>query len=119
MVRRQRRFFPPLECLGDETFDVIWAQSVFTHLPPDQILKIMQRLKRHMHAGSRFYATFSRVEKGIVQQQLHNWYYDLAFFQTAASECGFQVELCDDWVHPYAHTLPSFARSGLLKFTFA
>jgi SAM-dependent methyltransferase len=73
-----------LECLGDETYDILWAQSVFTHLPPEQIIKIMQRLKPHMHAHSRFYATFSRVEKGIVQQQLHNWYYDLAFFHDAA-----------------------------------
>src|SRR5207249_12042691 len=118
--KNARLFYTPkgdLSALGDEQFDIIWAQSVFTHLPPDAIEDILQRLRPHMHAGSRFYASISRTEKGIVQQQLHNWYQDFAFYETIAPDNGLRVEMCEGWVHPYQHNMPPFAKSTLIKFT--
>jgi SAM-dependent methyltransferase len=103
--------------LGSEQFDIIWAQSVFTHLPPDAIEKILHRLRPHMHAGSRFYSSISRIANGIVQQQLHNWYQDLAFYETVSPGAGMAVTVMEGWVHPYQHNMMEGATSTLLKFT--
>lgn len=103
--------------LGDRKFDVMLAQSVFTHLPPDAIIQILQRLKPHMERHTKFYASFSCCPDGIIQQQLHNWYYDEAFIQTAAKEAGMTVVFERDWKHPYQSTMPKFAVSTLARFS--
>jgi SAM-dependent methyltransferase len=105
--------------LGNEQFEVILAQSVFTHLPPDAIIEILQRLHPHFAESGRFFSSFSCCPEGIVQQQLHNWYYDRAFIQTAAAEAGLKVEFLDDWKHPYQGNMPSFAKSTLACFALA
>jgi SAM-dependent methyltransferase len=105
-----------LEPLGGRSFDVILAQSVFTHLPPDEIITILQRLRAHLAPGAAFYASFSCNKTGIVQQQLHNWYYDREFMQIAAEDAQMSVEFLADWWHPYQHTLPSFAVSAMARF---
>jgi len=99
-----------IACLGD---------GKFTHLPPDAIEKILHRLGRLMHAGSRFYATFSRIEKGIVQQQLHNWYQDLAFYEAIVPAAGMKLAVMEGWVHPYQGAMMEGAVSTMLKFTLA
>ncbi|MDB6077245.1 MAG: putative methyltransferase, partial [Akkermansiaceae bacterium] len=106
-----------LSPLASRAFDVILAQSVFTHLPPDEIIAILQRLGPFLAPQGRFFASFSRTQEGIVRQQLHNWYYDLAFFETAAREASLNLQLLDGWVHPYGGFMPSFARSELALFT--
>jgi SAM-dependent methyltransferase len=118
--KKPRLLYTPkgeMAALEGETFDIMWAQSVFTHLPPDAIEKILIRLRPHMHAGSRFYSSISRIEKGIVQQQLHNWYQDLAFYETIAPGAGMKVSVSEGWVHPYQHNMMEGATSTLLKFT--
>jgi SAM-dependent methyltransferase len=102
--------------LAGRKFDVILAQSVFTHLPPDAIIAILERLRPLLEPASRIYASFSSTAGGIVQQQLHNWYYDYVFIQTAAADAGLAVEVLEDWVHPYQHTMPSFAKSVIARF---
>jgi ubiquinone/menaquinone biosynthesis C-methylase UbiE len=108
-----------LDALAGREFDVILAQSVFTHLPPDEIIAILQRLRPFLAPGGRLFASFSCTKKGIVQQQLHNWYYDREFIDTAAREAGLQWKALEDWVHPYQHHMPSFAKSTLALFTLA
>ncbi len=105
-----------LQAIEGLTFDVIWAQSVFTHCPPDVIRDILGNLKRFMHGDSIFYASISRIDQGIVQKQLHNWYYALDFFQTLAPECGMKVKAMENWRHPYEYTNQGFAKSVLLGF---
>jgi ubiquinone/menaquinone biosynthesis C-methylase UbiE len=105
-----------MSALGGRQFDVILAQSVFTHLPPDEIILILQRLTVHMDAGSELLASFSCCASGIIQQQLHNWYYDHEFIATAAKEAGLSQDFLPDWEHPYQHNMPSFAKSMLARF---
>jgi SAM-dependent methyltransferase len=108
-----------LGALAGRAFDVILAQSVFTHLPPEETIAILKRLRPLLAPGGRFFASFSRTEAGIIQQQLHNWYYDFAFIETAAREAGWLWRELEDWWHPYQHLMPAFARSTMALFTLA
>jgi SAM-dependent methyltransferase len=105
--------------LGDRKFDVIIAQSVFTHLPPDAIIDILKRLRPHMESQSFFYSSFSCCPDGIIQQQLHNWYYDHKFIKLAAEEAGMAVDILPDWEHPYQGNMPAFAKSTMARFRLA
>lgn len=106
-----------LKPIKGRTFDVIIAQSVFTHLPPDEIIAILTRLRDNFHAGTKFYSSFSCCPKGIIQQKLHNWYYDHEFIHTAASDAGLKVEIYPDWEHPYQCNMPDFAKSTMAVFS--
>ena len=120
LAKQPRLLYTPkgdLSPLEGEQFDIIWAQSVLTHLPPEAIEKVLHRLRPHMHAGSRFYSSISRIENGIVQQQLHNWYQDLAFYEAVSPGAGLKVSVMEGWVHPYQHNMMEGATSTLLKFT--
>jgi len=103
--------------LQDLKFDTIWAQSVFTHCPPDIVKQILNNLKPHINEGGRFYATIAQIDEGIIQMQFHNWAYTLEFFETAAPECGYDVEVMDDWVHPADYLTKGFSKDTLLRFT--
>jgi SAM-dependent methyltransferase len=102
--------------LAGQQFDVMLAQSVFTHLPPDPIIQILDRLRPLLAPGGSLYSSFSVCPDGIIQQQLHNWYYDLAFIRTAAADAKLGVEILTDWVHPYQGNMPPFAKSTMARF---
>jgi len=103
--------------LVDLKFDTIWAQSVFTHCPPDIVKQVLNNLKPHLNDKGCFYATISRIEEGIVQKQFHDWYYTLEFFDSTAPECGYDFEVMDDWVHPADYLAKGFSKDTLLRFT--
>jgi ubiquinone/menaquinone biosynthesis C-methylase UbiE len=86
--------------LEGRRFDVIWAQSVFTHMPPDDIRAALAQLRRLMHADARFYATYAWSAQGPVQKNYKDWYYNPSYFSDAAREAGLTVEEMADWRHP-------------------
>jgi ubiquinone/menaquinone biosynthesis C-methylase UbiE len=86
--------------LEGRRFDVIWAQSVFTHMPPDDIRAALAQLRLLMHANSRFYATYAWSAQGPVQKRYKDWYYNTSYFSHAANEAGLVVEEMADWRHP-------------------
>lgn len=61
------------------TFDFIWAHSVFTHLPPDKITKIIAHASRLLDFGGKFLFTYksalSAQRSGLKQFQ-----YPASFF---------------------------------------
>lgn len=60
-------------------FDFVWAHSVFTHLPPDQIEKMVGNIRDVMRDGGRFLFTYKRNEKprrsGLKQFQYPDSYF--------------------------------------------
>ena len=86
--------------VGDRKFDFIWAQSVLTHMPPDDILALLIEIRRHMHRQSQFFATFARTNSKPIQKQFKDWYYSREFFNSAADNLGLNVEFMADWTHP-------------------
>lgn len=86
-----------------QKFDFIWAQSVFTHMPPDEIVKLLGKLIDYMGPHSAFYATFSPVEeKDYECKILKDWYYNEAFMKKLVEGCGYSFKLMNNWNHPDA-----------------
>ena len=91
----------PLEAvLGERRFDFLWAQSVLTHMPPEDILALLRDIRRHMHDGSQLFTTFAHTTGKPGQKQFKDWYYNREFFIDAAATHGFHVEFMSDWNHP-------------------
>lgn len=86
--------------LGERQFDFIWAQSVLTHMPPEDILALLRDIRQHMHGGSQLFTTFAHTMGKPVQRQFKDWYYNREFFIEAAATYGFDVEFMSDWHHP-------------------
>jgi cyclopropane fatty-acyl-phospholipid synthase-like methyltransferase len=89
-----------LDVLGNRKFDVIWAQSVFTHMPPEDIHNLLRDIPRHMHASSRFYATFARTDRDNHQERFKDWYYNIESFKNEAVLSNLHMEVMPDWRHP-------------------
>jgi SAM-dependent methyltransferase len=81
------------------TFDVLLAQSVFTHLTGPRIEECLANVGRIMHASSRFYFTFL-PSSAPSQFGTENFRYPLAFFAAAADRYGFELDARDDYAHP-------------------
>lgn len=87
--------------LKSRTFDVIWAQSVFTHMPPDAIGALFDQLPALMKPGARFYATFAHSDNPSPRRnRVKNYDYSPAFLRRLADARGFTCTFVDDWVHP-------------------
>lgn len=102
-----------LDVLGDRTFDFIWAQSVFTHMPPDDVRVLLLGIGRHMHVGSRFFASFAHTDNDPHQRRFKDWYYNADFFQCAAEVSNLQAKIMTDWRHPNDPA----GRDTLVQFT--
>jgi SAM-dependent methyltransferase len=96
--------------LAGRQFDIIWAQSVLTHLPPPAIEQLLRDLRALILPGGAFYATFAYDADGPVQRRIKDWYYTEAFFQEVAQRTGYRVEPMRDWQHPDSD------RDRLLRF---
>ena len=86
--------------LGERQFDFLWAQSVLTHMPPDDIRTLLRDIRPHMHGGSQLFTTFANTQGKPRQKQFKDWYYNREFFIETAAAYGFDVEFMTDWNHP-------------------
>jgi len=91
---------PDLSFLPSAAYDFIWAQSVFTHMPPEDIAALLPQLRRCLKAQGAFYASFALSEDGMRQRRFKDWYYDFAFFRGTAQSSGLKAILMEDWSHP-------------------
>ena len=86
--------------LAERRFDVVWAQSVLTHMPPADVEDLLNRLRRHLSAGGVFYATFALTEGENRQRRFKDWYYTRDFFAAVAAKYSLRLEFMPDWRHP-------------------
>ena len=86
--------------LGERQFDFLWAQSVLTHMPPEDILALLRDVRCHMHGSSQLFTTFAHTAGKPRQKQFKDWYYNREFFIDAAAAHSFDVEFMSDWNHP-------------------
>jgi SAM-dependent methyltransferase len=114
-----------VERLG-QRFDYALAQSVFTHLPLNSIMRCLVGVGRVLTPGGRFYATFFENTQGkqhvepIVQEpggitsfcDADPFHYD---FETIARVCegtGLEAEYIGDWSHPRNQKMLLFTRAA-------
>jgi SAM-dependent methyltransferase len=83
-----------------ETFDVLLAQSVFTHLLPEHIKECLQYVGNMMHHDSRFFFTFNQTSK-FRQTGLKDFCYPFSFFQALAQQYGYDLkDVSSEYRHP-------------------
>ena len=100
-----------LDALAGTTYDIVWVQSVLTHMPPDAIKSLLLHLPDLLRPKAVFYATFSCTDGTSHRSRVKNFYYKPDLLLAMASEAGFQCEIVDEWVHPASKT------DKLLRFT--
>jgi SAM-dependent methyltransferase len=101
--------------LAGRRFDIIWAQSVFTHMPPDTFCATLRGLQAFMHEDTRFYATFfAQPSGGARRAGLVAWFYDQATIEDVVRAAGMVCEPVPEWRHP---TDPNGDFDRLLRFS--
>lgn len=88
------------EPLVGRKFDFIWAQSVLTHMPPDDIVRMLERLFPLMHGESKFFATFAFTDGDPLHHKHVDWYYNPSYFEDAVSKLPLKCSFPRDWIHP-------------------
>ena len=85
--------FPPEKLLP---FDCAIALSVFTHCPPRTVLSIIKYIKTILKSGGVFMAEICLVQKDIVFQGHHNFYYTREFFEFACEKFNVDYKITPD-----------------------
>src|SRR5690606_31306629 len=95
-------------------FDFAIAQSVFTHLPWNAIVRCLSEIKKVLAPAGNFFTTFFEDEDGshITAPILHTrggvltysdkdpYHYSVEVFKEIASRIKMQVEYIGEWNHP-------------------
>lgn len=76
--------------LGME-FQFIWAHSVFTHLPPQQIEVMIDNAAKLLPSGGKFCFTYKHSDKPQ-RSGLKQFQYGIPFFTALAKAAGLQCE---------------------------
>ena len=89
------------EFLPDGYFDVIHANSVFTHCPIGLIEECFTHVARIMAPGGFFDFTFYRGEDSDYQVHREDFYYRTDTLIRLAGRHGLAATLMDDWLDPW------------------
>lgn len=97
-----------LDCLRDGLpFDMAWAHSVFTHLPPEAIERVVDGVRQVLKPGGLFLFTYKRGEMPE-RTGLKQWRYPASFFEAMATAYGMRFEaLPTVW--------PASQRTGVMR----
>lgn len=108
-----------------ERFDFALAQSVFTHLPFNSIMRCLSEMEKVLVEGGRFYATFFlnhgrrlniepyvETEAITTQPDADPFYYDPDMFRWAVEGSTLDYELIGDWGHPRNQQMLLFTKRG-------
>jgi SAM-dependent methyltransferase len=69
--------------LLNKKFDIVWSQSVSTHMPPADLLLFLQKIKIFLNQNFKIYFTFGFDKNGPVQKNLKDWFYNNDFLENA------------------------------------
>ncbi len=111
-----------------QTFDWAIAQSVFTHLPLNSIMRCISNMEESLAEGGRFYATFFDNPNGKLSLApiLHHcedktlttfidqdpYHYSFDTFQFICQGSSLRVECLGDWRHPRDQQMMVFAKNS-------
>jgi len=106
-----------------QTFDYAIAQSVFTHLPLNVIMRCLVEMAQVLRPGGRFYATIyenprGKCYLGDVQQSERvvshydrdKYHYDVETLRLACEGTGLTFSYAGDWGHPDNQKMVVFTR---------
>ncbi len=109
-------------------FDYALAQSVFTHLPLNRIIRCLVNIDQVLIPGGRFYATFFESTRQFnLEPLLHSrpdgpdfetyfdrdpYHYNLGTFQWVCAWTGLSVTNIGQWGHPRDQRVLLFTKTG-------
>jgi SAM-dependent methyltransferase len=96
-----------------QTFDYALAQSVFTHLDVNQIIRCVMQMEKVLVAGGRFFATIwenpegkrnlddiRQTERKVTHFDADSYHYDVGTFEWICKGTSLSVERLGPWGHP-------------------
>jgi len=89
--------------LPASSFNVVHANSVFTHCPLDVIEQCIAHLDRIMAPGAIFDFTYYRTTDADYQVHREDFYYQTDTLTSLAARYGFTAQPMDDWRDPWDH----------------
>lgn len=92
------------------TYDVLLAQSVFTHLDVQYIEPCFRRLGTVLAPGARFFFTFNESETSR-QRNIKGFGHPFKLFSDLAERNGFEVEKRSDYAHPLKQVMAVLSRA--------
>ena len=106
-------------------FDYAIAQSVFTHLPVNNLTRCLVEMAKVLNPGGRFFATIyenphGKTYLGDIQQSQRvtshydsdSYHYDLETLQRATEGTGLKMTYMGDWEHPDNQKMIMFSREA-------
>jgi SAM-dependent methyltransferase len=109
LMRRKAPEFVVSDSFEFEKFskrpDFAIAQSLFTHLAESDIRVCMQKLRRFMNPGARFYATWfiadqPHVNRSPRSHSHRSFRYPRATVEDFGAKAGWRQRYIGDWAHP-------------------
>jgi SAM-dependent methyltransferase len=120
LVAMENFDFPSL----GQSFDYAWAQSVFTHLPLNSIIRCVMNIERVLVEGGKFYATFYENERGKfnldpIRQSPQvtsyfdqdSYHYDFASFEWICEGTSLSVDYLGGWNNPRNQKVVVFTKT--------
>ncbi len=110
------------------SFDVALAQSVFTHLPPEDVGRCLSALADVVRPGGRFFATFFEAPEGPRRAHLRHqpgdivthadrdpFHYRFSELARLAEGLSWRARYVGEWDHPRAQRMTCFERAGVYR----
>ena len=82
--------------LEGQRFDMVWAKSVLTHMPLDDIRVMLASLRPLLNDRAHVFFTFAEREK-IVRKNVKDFYYPRDVLRNACENAGYRFEIMADW----------------------
>lgn len=86
--------------LAGVTFNYIIAQSVFTHMPQEDIEECFRNLHKVLKPSAVFFAIFNQGRKRMFSKVITGFRYPASFFQQLGEKYGYQVQVDQSFIHP-------------------
>jgi SAM-dependent methyltransferase len=107
-----------------QSFDYAWAQSVFTHLTVNSIIRCLMNVEQVLVPGGRFYATFYENERGKrnldpIRQSPQvtsyfdrdSFHYDVGTFEWICAGTSLNVQYLGGWNNPRNQKVVLFTKT--------
>jgi SAM-dependent methyltransferase len=110
-----------------QSYDFALAQSLFTHLPFNRIVRCVSEIGRVLRPGGRFFATFfsnpgprlrtepieiTTAERKMIHLDRNPYYYSADIFAWLCEGSDLSCEYRGDWGHPRSQQMLVFTKRG-------
>ncbi|MGB7077139.1 MAG: class I SAM-dependent methyltransferase [Xanthobacteraceae bacterium] len=93
--------------------DFALAQSLFTHLTENDIIRCLRKLKVSARDNTKFYATFFETDHACINPQQSHPHGDFLYTKTQMMEfgakAGWSVRYLGDWNHPRGQKMMEYS----------